>query len=131
MEQQMKKEHKSGWMVSGSSSFGPVFREYIRAIQGVSSGSTDPAPDVPMIIHDSTYFLVQPVSSSTSSDAEAITSIMGLGEMEQRLRELESKHGISSEEFYERWKDGDAGDGFDSLMWIVLYNAWQNQNAHR
>lgn len=40
------------------------------------------------------------------------------------LDEFEQKYGLSSEEFYERWKRGEADDIWDKTGWLILYESW-------
>ena len=45
-------------------------------------------------------------------------------ELEERLREFEKRHGISSAEFYERFKRGEAGDSQAVFEWVHTYVAY-------
>ncbi len=41
-----------------------------------------------------------------------------------RLKELEAGYGISSEEFYRLWQQGEADEIFHKIEWSALYEVW-------
>jgi hypothetical protein len=42
-----------------------------------------------------------------------------------RLEELEAGYGMSSEEFYRLWQQGEADEIFHKIEWSALYEVWQ------
>ena len=45
-------------------------------------------------------------------------------ELSERLRELERKHGLSTIEFYRRYRGGELGDGEEMMLWAGLYHLY-------
>jgi len=45
-------------------------------------------------------------------------------DVRRRLKELEQWYGMSSDEFYRRWKRGEADDIFEKIEWSALYEEW-------
>lgn len=46
-------------------------------------------------------------------------------DVREYLDEFEQKYNISSEEFYARWKRGEADDIIEKTAWSILYEDWQ------
>ena len=45
-------------------------------------------------------------------------------DVRQALDEFEEEYGISSEEFYARWKQGDVEDIMEKISWSIFYENW-------
>ncbi len=45
-------------------------------------------------------------------------------DLEKRLKIFESQYQMFSEEFYQRFRSGDLGDGSDFFEWSVFYEMW-------
>ena len=45
-------------------------------------------------------------------------------DVRRRLKKLEQWYGMSSDEFYRRWKRGEADDIFEKIEWSALYEDW-------
>lgn len=55
---------------------------------------------------------------------EIVSKQLNSAELEKRLREFEQRHGMSSAEFYERFKRGEQGDSQEVFEWVHTYVAY-------
>jgi hypothetical protein len=46
-------------------------------------------------------------------------------DLEKSLKSFESQYQMSSEEFYQRFRSGDLGDGSDFFEWSAFYEMWK------
>ncbi len=49
---------------------------------------------------------------------------MTFDELNDRLRDYESKYGYSTIKFYQRYREGELGDDIDLVMWAGLYHLY-------
>ncbi|MFQ5858217.1 MAG: hypothetical protein ACE5LU_21650 [Anaerolineae bacterium] len=86
---------------------------------------------------DPAYAWVEPpahlkgVTDYSQLEPEDLVYIHELTDEDVRLRleQLERWYGMSSEEFYERWQQGEADDIFDKTEWSILYEHWLEVQA--
>ena len=45
-------------------------------------------------------------------------------ELSDRLREMECRHGLSTIEFYRRYRRGELGDSDEMMLWAGLYHLY-------
>jgi len=50
-------------------------------------------------------------------------------DIQGQLQEYEKKYGMSSKEFYEKWKRGEADFVAESVVWSDLYMIYQYMNG--
>lgn len=65
-------------------------------------------------------------------DPEALVDVYELTpvDVQQRLTELEQWYGMSSEAFYQLWRQGEADDIFEKIEWSMLYESWLEAQAN-
>lgn len=50
-------------------------------------------------------------------------------DLESRLKSLEQKYQMSSEQFYQRFQAGELGDSMDFFEWNTYYEMWNSAQA--
>ena len=67
------------------------------------------------------------VKSLVKSAVENELKIIGFGiaKTEKRLKELEKKYGMDSENFYKKFNEGKMGDDLDYIRWAGEYETLQ------
>lgn len=126
----MSENDEGYWNFGSDSSFGPYLRQIIKTSQSIASGSTD-ASDAEVSSDSTVLSDTGLVTGSTSSDEEIILPIMNREELSKKLREFENKYKVSSQTFYELWEQGNAPEGFETMTWIVLWEAWRDHYMYK
>lgn len=66
-----------------------------------------------------------PLTECSPMQSNFLPKLISRDDVKNRLLKFEKKYKISSEEFYSKWKQGEAIDSFDSLKWASLYELWE------
>ncbi|MEK7730067.1 MAG: hypothetical protein AAB354_16795 [candidate division KSB1 bacterium] len=54
---------------------------------------------------------------------------MTLEEVQEALKKYERKYGMSSDEFYEKWKKGQTYLVAESVEWVTIFESYQVMNG--
>ncbi len=69
-------------------------------------------------------FLDTKIKTSKSSTASQLIQPEVL-DLENRLKTFEHQYNMSSDNFYQRFRAGELGDGMDFFEWSVFYEMWK------
>lgn len=67
------------------------------------------------------------LATQESGDKEALVPVMSRRELKDKLQTLEDKYGIPSDEFYRRWRAGEAPDFPEALRWVLLFELFDQR----
>ena len=74
------------------------------------------------------YDLLRETGPEYIAEAESGVGWLSRGEFESALHSYEQAHGMSSAEFYAKWRKGDLPDDIEFTTWAILYQYALNQN---
>ncbi|GCL36249.1 hypothetical protein SR1949_13510 [Sphaerospermopsis reniformis] len=65
-----------------------------------------------------------------SSSQLANSTQQDISDLEQRLKNFETKYQMSSSQFYQQFQAGNLGDEIEFFEWSVFYEMWNNAQQH-
>ncbi|MEB3147687.1 MAG: hypothetical protein VKL60_01525 [Sphaerospermopsis sp.] len=65
-----------------------------------------------------------------SSSKLANSTQQDISDLEQRLKNFETKYQMSSSQFYQQFQAGNLGDEIEFFEWSVFYEMWNNAQQH-
>ncbi|TAF08061.1 MAG: hypothetical protein EAZ77_07685 [Nostocales cyanobacterium] len=70
------------------------------------------------------------VNQVKSSSLSVNSTQQDISDLEQSLKNFETKYKMSSSEFYQKFQAGQLGDEIDFFEWSVFYEMWTNAQQH-
>ncbi|MBK1986644.1 hypothetical protein A0J48_003655 [Sphaerospermopsis aphanizomenoides BCCUSP55] len=66
------------------------------------------------------------VNQVKSSSLSVNSTQQDISDLEQSLKNFETKYQMSSSDFYQKFQEGQLGDEIDMIEWSVFYEKWTN-----